>query len=106
MTALTPLLAVELPHYPSGGGGVLNLENDSLGTIVSKLLPHIFVLGGLLMLVMFLYGGLQLLISAGDPEGIREGKAKVTWALVGFLLIFSSYFIGQIIETVFGIKIF
>jgi len=96
---------VKIPSYPSAEGKI-DLNNDNLGTIIHKFLPHIFVISGLLMLVMIVYGGFQLMISGGDNEGIREGKAKITWGIVGFLIVFSSYFIVQIVQAIFRITIF
>ncbi len=100
------LAGVTLPSYPTPRSAKINLNTDNLGSIISKLLPHIFIISGLLMAVMIIYGGFQLMVSGGDSEGIREGKAKITWGIVGFLIVFSSYFIVQIVQAIFNVQIF
>ncbi len=102
------IAAVAIPSYPAQAPGAWLKLNGStnLGQVISAFLPHILFLAGLAMLIMIVYGGFQLMISGGDSEGIREGKAKITWGVVGFLLVFSSYFIVQLVETIFKIQIF
>lgn len=79
--------------------------NPTLGNILSKALQYAIVLGGLAMFVYLIWGGLNLLTSAGNPEGIREGTQKIIFAIIGFLIIFASYFIIQLVETILGFSI-
>lgn len=46
-----------------------------------------------------------MLTSAGDPEKVKAGQGKITTGLIGFLIIFTAYWLMQIIETVLGFKI-
>jgi len=55
---------------------------------------------------MLIAGGFQLLTSAGDPEATKKGYAKITWSIIGFLVIFISYWLIQIMEYIFGTTIF
>lgn len=91
----------KLPEYP----GNFNFSNASLGEIISRALEYAIVIGGIAMFAYLLWGGFNLLTSAGDPEGIREGTQKIIFAVVGFLVIFASYFIVQLVETMFGFSI-
>jgi hypothetical protein len=92
---------VNLPdaHLPGFGA------NPTLGDIVSKGLEYAIVLGGIAMFAYLLWGGFDLLTSAGNPEGIQKGTQKIIFAIVGFLVIFASYFIVQLVETMFGFTI-
>lgn len=79
----------------------------SIESLISALIPFIYVLAGLALLLMLLVGGFQLMMSAGDPKGVESGKNKVMYALIGFLIIFASYWLVQILQIVFGLpKIF
>ncbi len=76
-------------------------------TLVSGLIPFIYVLAGLALLLMLIVGGFQLMMSAGDPKGVESGRNKVMYALIGFLIIFVSYWLVQILQVIFGLpKIF
>lgn len=79
---------------------------SNVGGIISLILPYLFVIAGLLLLFYLIYGGFHMIIAAGDEKGLAEAKAKITNALLGFLLLFVSYWIVQILEIIFGIKIF
>jgi hypothetical protein len=76
------------------------------GGIVSRLLAFAFPLAGLILFVMLVWGGFEILIQAPSKKGIDAGKQRVTAAIIGFILLFSSYWIWQIVEVVFGIVIF
>ena len=87
----------------SGGSFTFN-KGLSLGAIVSGLLPFIFVGAGLLLLLFLVIGGFGLLTSRGDPKAVEAAKGRITFALAGFIVIFVSYWIMQIIGRVLGIQ--
>jgi|GEM_PF-301120 len=75
------------------------------GGIISRVLAFIFPLAGLILFVMLVWGGFEVLIQAPEKKAIDAGKQRVTAALLGFILLFASYWIWQIVEVVFGVKI-
>ncbi len=81
---------------------------SSIGELISAILPNIYVIAGVILFFLMVGGGLMIVVSAGqdNPEGAAKGKKAVTSALIGFLIIFASYWIMQIIQTVTGIKFF
>lgn len=78
------------------------------GALISTILPNIYILAGLLLFGLLLFGGFGIIMGAGggNPEQVGQGKKAVTAAVIGFLLIFASYWIIQIIEVLTGIEIF
>jgi hypothetical protein len=82
----------------------LNFIGGNLGDIINALLPYLFTLAGLLLLLYLIYAGFGLMTSAGDPKKIQEAKSKLTNSLVGFIIIFVSYWLVQIIGKMFGIE--
>ncbi len=80
-------------------------SNPSLGNIISAILPYVYVIAGLLMFINLVIGGLNLITSGGNAEGVKTGVNKIVSALIGFLIIFASYFIIQIVEVLFHISI-
>lgn len=93
---------VKLPGYGETG---FKFANKNLGAIISQALEYAIVLGGIAMFAYLLWGGFDLLTSAGNPEGIQKGTQKIIFAIIGFLVIFASYFIVQLVETMFGFTI-
>jgi hypothetical protein len=93
--------------------GPVTLPTDSIstrfptiGSVISAILPYVYVLAGLIMLVMLIAGGIALMTSAGDPSKTKSGMGKISGGLIGFLIIFISYFVVQIVQVVLGVKIF
>jgi hypothetical protein len=82
-------------------------EFTSIGTIISALLPYLFVLAGLMLFVYLILGGFQLMTSGGDPKRAESAKGKITGAVIGFIIIFVSYWLVQILQVIFGLpKVF
>lgn len=94
----------KLPTY--GPDTKFKFANGTLGDVISALIPYIYVVAGLSMMVMLIIGGLKLMTAAGDPAKTKDGYGKITSGIVGFLIIFVSYFVVQIVELILGIKIF
>lgn len=92
----------KIPSYTGTG---FKFEGQNIGGIISQLLPYIYAFAGLALFVMLVWGGITLMTAAGDPAKSKEGYGKISAGLIGFLIIFISYFVTQIIEVVLGIKI-
>lgn len=75
-----------------------------IGDLVSTLLPFFYVGAGLLLLIYLILGGLQFMLSLGDPKKMQDARGKITNALIGFLIVFISYWLVQIIGRIFGIE--
>lgn len=52
---------------------------------------------------MLLSAGFNFLTSAGDPKKLEMGKQRLTYAIVGFLVIFVAYWGVQLAGKIFGI---
>ncbi len=73
--------------------------------IISVLLPFLFTFSGLILFVMLLWGGFEMLTGAANPKAQEAGKVRITAAIIGFLLIFASYWLAPILQIVFAISI-
>ena len=78
---------------------------EGIGRIVSELLPYVYVVAGLLLFVYMIYGGFQLLTSFGSPKAILEAWLIVFRALVGFIMVFVSFWLIRLVEIMFGMEI-
>ena len=81
----------------SGGG--------SIGRIVTGLIPYVYTTAGILLLGYLIFGGYQIMMSGGNPKVVEAGKAKITYALLGFLLIFVSFWIVELVGLMLGIDV-
>ena len=61
-------------------------------------------LGGGIAFLLILFGGFQILTSAGNPEHLNAGKELVNSAIIGLLLIIFSLFLLRLIGyNIFGL---
>lgn len=100
-------LAQLIPDYtdiPEFKGSKL-LEWVTIGDIFSDALKYVFIFAGLGVFIYLILGGFQLMTSGGDPTSIQSAQGKITNAIIGFIIIFTSYWLIQIIEVIFGMKI-
>lgn len=90
-----------------GSGGLINLNDPNLkiGTIVSVvLMNYVFYAAGILLLVYLVIGGLQMMISKGDPKAIQAAQGKITNAVIGFIIVVVSFFLVQIIGSMLHLQ--
>lgn len=82
-------------------------EFETLGGFISTILPNVYILAGIILFALLIGGGIMVIVSAGgeNPEGAGKGKKAITAALMGFLIIFASYWIMEIIKVITGIDI-
>ena len=102
---LTP---VTIPEYSQISGIPSDApisQWQSIGQIVSRLLVYIFPLAGIATFIYLLIGGFGYLTAAGNEEAAKKAQGQITNALIGFLIIFLSYWIVQILEIILGIQL-
>jgi hypothetical protein len=78
-------------------------SGNNLTDIINALIPYIFVFAGLILLVFLIMGGFQLMTCGGDPKATASAKAKITNALVGFLIVFVAYWVTQLMVAILGL---
>lgn len=74
--------------------------------IVNELLKLAFPLAGIILFMMIVWGGFEMLYGAASSKAQEAGKQRITAAIIGFVLLFVSYWIAQILQTITGVNIF
>lgn len=77
--------------------------NPQIADIISTLLTFAMPLAGLLLFVALVWGGYDYLFAAGNAKRMQAGQQKITWAIVGFVLLVMSYILVRIITFILGI---
>lgn len=95
--ALTPAANLALAQAPAAAPAATtaSLQNP-LGTtdirvFIGNIIKAALGLAGSIALLMFVWGGVQWLISGGKPEMIKKGKDTLIWATLGIVVIFTAY---------------
>lgn len=95
--------ALELP----GGtkiSGPKGFAFNSVADILEKAIPLVFSIAGIGLLLMILSAGFTLMTSAGDAKKLQAGTQRLTFAIVGFLIVFVAFWAVQLIGRMFGIE--
>ena len=77
---------------------------DNPGAILSAILPNVFILSSVILLMLLIFGAYTIISSAGNPEQKQKGSQTVTGAIIGFAIVFTSYWVLQILEIITGIN--
>jgi len=64
-----------------------SLPFNSVGEIISALLPFIFTIAGMVALVFLVWGGIRYMTARGDPKAADAARNTITSAVVGLLII-------------------
>ncbi|MFC1653710.1 hypothetical protein ACFL1M_02585 [Patescibacteria group bacterium] len=96
-------MAIDIKDQYFGDNPISSINKPT--DLISQILPNIYVFAGILLLIYMLFGGFLMVTSSGG-EDTGKGSQIITNAIIGFVLIFASYWIIQIIEIITGITIF
>lgn len=77
----------------------------SFGALVTVIVKNAFLFAGIISFFLMVFGGYTVITSAGDAKKAEQGKAALTGAVTGLLLVIGSFFIIQLIHVVTGIEI-
>lgn len=71
--------------------------------LVNLLVPNLFVIAGVLLFIMIIVAGYKFI--AKGKEGIQEAGSILGIAAAGFIVMFSAYWVIQIIKILTGAEI-
>lgn len=112
MTLLGTSLLAQAQNCVGGGDGV-DLQNcikindqqsvsdlyPTVSSLINVLVPNLFIIAGVIFLFLMIFAGVRI-ISSGSSKGVEEGQKQLTTAVVGFVVMFSAYWIVQIVEFI------
>ena len=111
MNNVTPIIAQKL-ILPGGQGEVTGPLNDpkftnsegiiTLGQIITEALKYIYPIAGFILFVFIIASGFQMLTASGDPKKIESARGRLTYAILGFILLVASPWIARIVELLFS----
>lgn len=78
----------------------------SIADLIRILVNLIMIVAGVLVFGFMLIGGIQYITSGGDKLHAQAARDKITYAIIGLIIIVAAYAVAKVMELVFGIKIF
>ena len=83
--------------------GVLDPKIKTLGDLVNRIIQFLIPLAAVILLVVFIWGGYDYMMSQGSPEKVKSAQAKITTGIIGLVLLLVSYVIVRLISQIFGL---
>jgi len=87
-----------IPNPPPGYTGI----NKILGGVFIGL----FLIAILLTLIYLIWGGIDFITSSGDKNKIHAAREKITFAIIGLVIVLLSLFIIRAFGSVLNFKLF
>lgn len=91
------VLALEL-IWPTSPGGTQLTDATTLTEMVKYFYDWGIALGGLAAFIALVLAGFQYLTSVGDPTKIKDAKDRINSAVLGLLLLLSSFLVLNVIN--------
>lgn len=92
-------------NCPAGyTGNCGDYELNDFIVLAIKVSQWILGIVGSLSLLMFIYGGLSFLISAGSSDKITKAKDIIVAAVIGLIIVFASWLIIKFVMQSMGIN--
>jgi hypothetical protein len=76
---------------------------NNLGEIINKIVPYILATGLIFVFIYLIIGGFGIMTSKADPKAMDAAKQKITYAIVGFIIIFIAFWIVQLLGMITGL---
>ncbi|MGA2910472.1 MAG: hypothetical protein ABSE04_01545 [Candidatus Microgenomates bacterium] len=76
----------------------------NIGEVIGRALPYIFSAAAIGLLIYLILGGFQLMTSQGDPKAAQSAQAKITNALIGFVIVIFAFVIVQLFGQIFHLQ--
>lgn len=81
-----------------------NYQVNDFVVLAIKIANFILGIVGSLTLIMFIYGGVMFLISAGSSDKVGQAKKIIIASIVGLLIVFSSWLIIKYTTEALGVS--
>ncbi|MBI2515043.1 hypothetical protein HYV91_02570 [Candidatus Wolfebacteria bacterium] len=98
VVSFLPIFFIRLKVFATEVGGTSGqtytlqdpLGNQNILTIIGRVIDYLIYISVPLLALFILWGGFQILGARGDVEKVKNGRATIQWAVIGFTIILVS----------------
>ncbi len=97
-------LALQLPFFgqvDNPPGLKFSGATGNLSAIVSELLNIAFFVATFLAFYFLVWGAFAYMMAQGDKENLAKARARITYAIIGLVVVLLAYFIAQFAGEIF-----
>ena len=80
---------------------------STYGDLVSVIVWNAFMLAGVISFLLLIFGGFGFIVGAGagDTKRVESAQKTITGAIMGLLIVVTSYWIIQVLEKLTGVNL-
>lgn len=99
---LKSIVALKLPGgHTVTGPDTLKGEFTNLGSVISPLLTIAFYIAAFLAFYYLVWGAFAYIMAQGNKENLAKARARITFALIGLIIILMAFFLAQYAGEIF-----
>lgn len=98
--ALPAVAGAQLDTNPGNFGGLNNTVFSSPTSAIRTIVNYILALVLIIDVAFIIIGGFLIIISAGNPDRNKQGKAMVLNAIIGLVIIIFAYTISLSVASI------
>lgn len=96
------LLAADLGESLFNDPNHFLTQPSGVSTLQTLFLSNSLVIGGIFLVILIILAGYGMISASGDKSALANSSKLITYGLGGFLLIFVTYFILRVIDSMTG----
>lgn len=77
----------------------------NLAWLIGVIMGYVYPFAGILLFFVIASAGYDYILSAGEPEKLTSAQSKITYALIGVILLVASYMIVRVVGAVVGLDL-
>lgn len=77
-----------------------------LTSAFSTIVEIIYIIAAIIFIFFLLWSALEFIYSRGDKEHIQSARGRLTWAIIGLVLLSLSFVVMKIVGTITGFEFF
>lgn len=87
---------------------IINIGFGSAGInqVLNVILQIIYIFGGIIFLFMIVISAVQWIVSGGDKEAVGKARARITYAIIGIVVLSLAFVIAKLVGDITGFKFF
>ncbi len=76
--------------------------NNPIPQFITRISGYVFAIAGPLAILMGIWAAVLFITAAGDPGKVKQGKATLTWAVIGLAVVLLANSMVNIVQTKIG----
>src|SRR6266567_5966168 len=85
-------------------GGIPSGGLSFMQQVMNNALTIMLVFAVIITLIFLIWAGIQWVSSSGDKSKLAAARARLTWAIIGLVIVFLAFLVVNIVGSFFNIQ--